>query len=114
MSRYLIRRIAENPAIELRTHTEIVALEGSNHLERVRWRDNQSGEIKTHDICHVFAMTGAVSNTQWLNGCLALDDNGFIRTGPDLTHDDLTAAQWPLARSPYFLENEYSSRVRGW
>jgi thioredoxin reductase (NADPH) len=104
MSRYLIRRIEENPAIELRTHTEIVALEGSDHLERVRWRDNRSGEIKTHDICHVFVMTGGVSNTQWLNGCLALDDNGFIRTGPDLTHDDLTAAQWPLARSPYFLE----------
>ena len=44
MSRYLIRRIEQNPAIVLRTHTEIVALEGSNHLERVRWRDDQTGE----------------------------------------------------------------------
>ena len=43
MSRYLIRRIEENPAIELHTRTEIVALEGGEHLERVRWRDNRTG-----------------------------------------------------------------------
>ena len=104
MSRYLIRRIEDNPAIIVRTHTEIIALEGMAHLERVRWRDNRSGEIEVHDVRHVFLMTGAVSNTQWLGGCLALDDKGFIRTGPDLSQDDLAAAQWPLARTPYFLE----------
>jgi thioredoxin reductase (NADPH) len=60
--------------------------------------------IETHDISHAFLMTGAVPNTQWLNGCVALDDKGFIRTGPDLSKDDLTVAQWSLARSPYFLE----------
>ena len=60
MSRYLIRRIEENPAIVLRTRTEIVALEGNGQLERVRWRDDQTGEVETHDIRHVFMMTGAV------------------------------------------------------
>ena len=44
MSRYLIRRIEQNPAIVLRTDSEIVALEGSDHLERVRWRDDQTGK----------------------------------------------------------------------
>ena len=44
MSRYLIRRIEENPEIELRTHTEIVGLEGSGHLERVRWRNTETGQ----------------------------------------------------------------------
>ena len=29
-------------------------------------------------------------NTGWLDGCLALDANGFIKTGPDLSRDDLT------------------------
>jgi thioredoxin reductase (NADPH) len=104
MSRYLIRRIEDNPAIVVRRHTEIIELEGGDHLERVRWRDNKSGEIEAHDIRHVFLMLGAVPNTQWLNGCVVLDENGFIKTGPDLSPDDLTAAQWPLARSPYFLE----------
>ena len=104
MSRYLIRRLEDHPAIAVRTHTEIVALGGSDHLESVRWRDNQSGTIEPHDIRHLFLMTGAVPNTQWLDGCLVLDDHGFIRTGRDLSQEDLTAEHWSLARSPYFLE----------
>ena len=103
MSRYLIRRIEESPTIDLRTSTEIVALEGNGQLERVRWRDNRTGEISSHDIRHVFEMTGAVPNTAWLAGCVALDAKGFIKTG-DLSHDDLAAARWPLARAPHLLE----------
>jgi thioredoxin reductase (NADPH) len=104
MSRYLIRRIEQNPAIVLRTNTEIVALEGSNHLERVRWRDHQAGNIETHEIRHVFLMTGAVPGTKWLEGCVSLDVKGFIKTGPDLSPEDLAAAHWPLARVPHLLE----------
>jgi thioredoxin reductase (NADPH) len=104
MSRYLIRRIEQNPAIVLRTNTEIIALEGSHHLERVSWRDRQSGSAETHDIRHVFLMTGAVPSTQWLDGCVALDAKGFIKTGPDLSQEDLAAAHWPLTRAPHLLE----------
>ena len=104
MSRYLIRRIEETPNITLRTHTEIVALEGGEHLERVRWRNNQSGESETRELRHVFLMTGASPNTKWLNGCVALDAKGFIKTGPELTPEDLAAAHWPLKRPPYLLE----------
>jgi thioredoxin reductase (NADPH) len=104
MSRYLIRRLEQNPAIDLRTQTEIVALEGSDHLERVHWRNNQTGSVETHEIRHVFVMTGAIPSTRWLDGCVALDEKGFIKTGPELSHDDLVAARWPLARAPYLLE----------
>src|SRR5262249_28218148 len=104
MSRYLIRRIEENPAIVLKTNTEIEALEGSNHLECVRWRDRQTGNTERQDIRHVFLMTGAVPATQWLDGCVAVDAKGFIKTGPDLSQDDLVTARWPLARAPHLLE----------
>jgi len=104
MSRYLIRRIEDNPVIELRTQTEIVALEGNGRLERIRWRAGGSGTVETRDIRHVFMMTGAVPNTGWLKGCLALDDKGFIKTGPDLLREDLAAANWPLTRPPFLLE----------
>jgi thioredoxin reductase (NADPH) len=73
MSRYLIRRLEESPAIDLRTQTEIVALEGNSHLERVSLRDNRTGTIETLNVKHVFVMTGAVPNTGWLDGCVALD-----------------------------------------
>ena len=104
MSRYLIRRIEDNPAINFRPQTEIVALEGINSLERVKWRDNATGAVTTYDIRHVFSMTGAVPNTGWLDGCVALDEEGFIKTGSDLSKEDLDAARWPLARPPHLLE----------
>jgi len=104
MSRYLIRRIEENPKIILRTHTEIADLEGHVDLERVSWRDTRTGTVEAHDIGHVFVMMGAVPNTRWLDGCIALDAAGFIKTGPDLSPDDLAAAHWPLARLPHLLE----------
>ena len=104
MSRYLVRRIEDNPAIDLRTCTEIVALEGNDHLERVQWRDKRTGKTETHDIRHVFVMAGAKPNSKWLDGCVLLDANEFIKTGTDLSRDDLTTAHWPLGRSPYLLE----------
>jgi len=104
MSRYLIRRIEENPAINLRTCTEIVSLEGDKALEGVAWRDNRTGKIDMRNIRHIFVMTGAVPNTAWLGGCVLLDAKGFIKTGTDLSRDDLMTAHWPLTRSPHLLE----------
>jgi len=104
MSRYLIRRIEDHPAIVRHVQTEIVSLEGNGHLDRVGWRDNQTGRVETHGIRHVFTMTGAVPSTQWLASCLVLDDKGFIKTGPDLLPEDLATAKWPLARPPHLLE----------
>jgi thioredoxin reductase (NADPH) len=104
MSRYLIRRIEENPVIVLRTHTELTALEGNSHLERVSWRNHQTEVTEIHDIRHVFVMAGAVPSTRWLVDCVTLDDKGFIKTGSDLSQEDLAAAHWPLARAPYLLE----------
>jgi len=106
MSRYLIQRITENPAIEPHYRTEIVDLEGDTRLERVTWRDSATGETSTHDIRHVFLMTGASPRTDWLKGCLALDDKGFILTGRDLDAAAGLApsAAWPLSRLPQMLE----------
>jgi thioredoxin reductase (NADPH) len=49
-------------------------------------------------------MTGAVPSTDWLDGCLSLDERGFVRTGADLTPEELVAAGWPPGRAPYLLE----------
>jgi thioredoxin reductase (NADPH) len=105
MSRYLIRRIENSPMITLRPQTEIVAVEGKgNHLNSVYWRNSQTGQTEKHEISHVFVMTGADPNTRWLDGCIALDDKGFIKTGPDLSPENLSSAGWPLVRQPYLLE----------
>lgn len=104
MSRYLIRRIEDNPRITLHTRTEITALEGGERLERIVWRCANDGSTDRCDMGHVFLMTGASPNTGWLNGCVALDDKGFVCTGPDLRPADLAAAGWSLPRAPHLLE----------
>src|SRR5262249_12986453 len=104
MSRYLVRRIEENPAIVLRMRTEIVGLEGDGKLERIRWRDDRTASVEPHDIGYAFMMAGAVPNTRWLDGCVALDEKGFVKTGPDITPGELAEAKWPLTRAPYLLE----------
>jgi thioredoxin reductase (NADPH) len=103
MSRYLIQRIEENSAIEVHYCTEIVALDGDSQLERVTWKDKNTGGISTHDIRHVFIMTGGAPRTEWLQGCVAMDNKGFILTGRDLD-PVLQDYHWPLQRAPLMLE----------
>jgi thioredoxin reductase (NADPH) len=98
MSRYLISRIEASRKITLLTRTSIEALEGNGHLKRVRWRNAETGTSDMHEIEHVFVMTGADPNTEWLQGSVELDDKGFIKTGADVGHG------WPLGRVPYLLE----------
>jgi thioredoxin reductase (NADPH) len=98
MSRYLIARIEACREITVGTWTEVEALEGEAHLERVRWRNVKTGKTETHEIRHLFVMTGAEPNTAWLQGCLSLDPKQFIKTGADLGSD------WPLRRVPGLLE----------
>jgi thioredoxin reductase (NADPH) len=104
MSRYLIRRIEESPTITLRTSTELIDLAGDGRLEQVTWRNKVTGDEETRPIGHVFLMTGAVPNTAWLHGCVATDDNGFVKAGSDLTVEELAQFNWPLKRSPFHLE----------
>jgi thioredoxin reductase (NADPH) len=105
MSRYLIIRIEGNPRITLHTETEIVSLEGERRtLERVTWRHRPTGTVEERNIRHVFVMTGAAPSTDWVGDCVVRDEKGFIKTGGDLTPEDLQTAGWPLRRQPYLLE----------
>jgi thioredoxin reductase (NADPH) len=106
MSRYLIQRLLENPRIEMHWNTEITAIEGDACLQHVTWQNKKTGEVETRDLQHVFVMTGASPRTEWLRGCLALDDKGFILTGRDLEVPGLPNDHpaWPLQRNPLMLE----------
>jgi thioredoxin reductase (NADPH) len=104
MSRYLIQRIEGSPNITLRTRTQVDGLEGDNWLERLRWRQVDSGNAEVRAIRNLFLMTGADPNTAWLKGCVLLDRDGFVRTGTELQPEDLAEGHWPLTRRPYLME----------
>lgn len=92
MSRYLIDRIAALPNVEYHIGCEIDALEGSRAtgLSGAVFVDRASGATKRRDFRHIFLFIGADPNTAWLNGCVALDDRGFVLTG-DAAGDGMRA-----------------------
>ena len=73
-----------------------MSYKGYNHLQSVRWQNSKTGNIEEHNINHVFLMTGAVPNTSWLDGCIVLDNKGFIKTGPDLSAENLNTVAGPF------------------
>jgi thioredoxin reductase (NADPH) len=83
MSQYLVERIRGLSNVEVKLRTEICGLEGANGmLERVRCKNRDTGEEKSHPIAHLFSFIGAEPNTAWLEGCdIGLDDKGFVITG---------------------------------
>jgi len=104
MSRYLIRRIEETPNITLHTKTHIAALSGAEHLERVTWVDDATGAASERPIRHIFSMTGAKPNTEWLRGCVKLDAQGFILTGADLVSSPSAGVRSSVPGAPLHLE----------
>ncbi len=88
MSQYLVERIRALPNVEVLLRTEICGLEGShNMLDKVRWKNRDSGAETSCDIAHLFSFIGADPNTDWLSGCdIALDDKGFVITGAAGNH----------------------------
>ena len=81
MSDYLVQRIDAAHDITLHTQTQITALHGERFLEAVTMTNRETGENERRDIRNVFVMIGAVPNTSWLDGCVALDEKGFVLTG---------------------------------
>jgi thioredoxin reductase (NADPH) len=81
MSRYLVDRISSLENVDLRTSSEIVELGGEGVLEHAIVLDRRTGEHWRLPLRHLFLFIGAAPNTAWLDGCLALDEKGYVLTG---------------------------------
>jgi thioredoxin reductase (NADPH) len=100
MSSYLAARIEQTDNIDLLPHSEIVKVEGDEEVQAAVVRNNETGQERQMETPAVFIFIGAEPHTEWLPPEIERDENGFIRTGPDLAH----SSSWPLVRPPYFLE----------
>ena len=88
MSKYLIDRICALPNVELHTHAEVVALEGTgaDGLTGATFLDRKTGAAKTVPLRHLFLFIGADPNAAWLEKVAAMDGKGFLLTGGDCVH----------------------------
>ena len=91
MSDYLVQRIERAANVTVHPYTEVTALEGDAQLRRVTWTHRETGESETRRVGNLFVMIGAAPNTEWLDGCLTLDGNGFVQTGRDEAGQALTS-----------------------
>ena len=100
MSKYLIDQIEATPNIVVETKTEVVGLDGNNHLECLSLKTPRGEEKRSSNSLFIFI--GAAPKTDWLPGEIALDPKGFILAGPDLKAR--APEKWKLQRDPYLLE----------
>ncbi|MFE6039931.1 FAD-dependent oxidoreductase [Streptomyces sp. NPDC056452] len=104
MSYYLVQQIKDAPNIKVRLRTVVNAAHGAEHLERLTLQDALTGESEVVDAQWMFVFIGAAPLTNWLDGTVLRDPNGFILAGPDLTPDGRPPTGWELDRPPYHLE----------
>jgi thioredoxin reductase (NADPH) len=104
MSYYLMGRINDNPAISVRTCTEVIGASGNDHLEKLTLRDTARGTAETVDAQWLYLFIGAEPLTGWLDGVVVRDGRGFVVAGPDLSAGGERPRGWNLDRPPYHLE----------
>jgi thioredoxin reductase (NADPH) len=100
MARYLVDQIATRPNIRTLFHSEVVAAHGDESVEAIDIRSSETGETTRLETGGVFIFIGADAETGWLPPEIALDDNGYVLTGTEVT----AARSWALERDPYLLE----------
>ena len=102
MSQYLIDRLDETPNVTVERQTQVVAVYGDGHLERIEVRGPDG--TKMLDVAAMFVFIGARPRTEWLGANVRRDERGFVLTGADLRASDGSVPYWPLEREPYPLE----------
>ena len=100
MSAYLVQRIRDADNVEVRLNTEVAAVHGSGHLERLTLADRSTGAQEEVDGSWLFAFIGASPHTDWLGDAVERDDKGFVVTGRDLHAPEGSTP----SRAPFALE----------
>ena len=100
MSHYLIDQLRARPNIHVLCRSEVVAAHGEDTLDAIDVRDAGSGVTDRHASGGLFIFIGADAETGWLPAEIALDQRGYVLTGPDVK----AAEAWALERDPYLLE----------
>jgi thioredoxin reductase (NADPH) len=104
MSEYLVTQIEDNDNIEVHLNTNVIAVEGEEHLESISVKNSKTGETETAPASSLFIFIGAAPKTDWLYGVVERDKRGFILSGSDLAKNGKRPKGWALDRDPFLLE----------
>jgi len=104
MSQYLVDELKEQPTVRVWLNSSVTAVEGETQLERMTIVHSDTGETEIVPAKSLFIFIGASPRTDWLDGVVKRDKNGFILAGPSLMDSGKRPDGWPLDRDPFLLE----------
>jgi thioredoxin reductase (NADPH) len=88
-SKVMADRLQSNPKIHILWNTIVLEAVGDSLLSGVRVQNTLTNDTKIIDVNGLFYAIGHVPNTQFLNGQLALDADGYIDVKPGSTHTSI-------------------------
>jgi thioredoxin reductase (NADPH) len=104
MSQYLIDQIESTSNIIVRPYCSVVEVHGKTSLEAIVVADSSTGTRETLPATSLFIFIGAMPQTDWLDGVVERDKQGFILAGMDLLQERQRPKGWTLDRDPFLLE----------
>ena len=104
MSHYLIDQINGTENIDVRVRTSIFEAIGTDRLEALVIKDNDTGDIETVPAAALFVFIGAKPYSEFVADVVERNEAGFILTGSDLIRDGRRPRNWRLNRDPFLLE----------
>jgi thioredoxin reductase (NADPH) len=104
MSSYLVDQIEAIDNIEVLLHTEVREVAGETALDGIVCEETRAAERRDLEVGGLFVFIGADPCTEWLDGALAKDDDGFLLTGVDLEVTHLGGTSGAIGRPALPLE----------
>jgi thioredoxin reductase (NADPH) len=100
MSHYLVDQLGSKSNIQVALQSEVAAVQGDARLDAIDVLDRSTGETTRHASGGLFIFIGADADTGWLCDEVALDERGYVLTGPGVR----ATGRWTIERDPFLLE----------
>ena len=91
MSDYLVTELQRAAQVVVRLGVDLVDGEEDEQLEAIVVHDRNRGTTERIPTSGLFVMIGAEPRTDWLEGAVARDENGFVLTGAEVSRRELAS-----------------------
>ena len=104
MSQYLENQLAATKNIEVKLNSSVTNVEGGAHCENITIKNNKTGETEKVSANALLIYAGAVPCTEWLEGMVQRDSQGYLISGQHLMLEGKRPTGWTVNRDPFYLE----------
>jgi thioredoxin reductase (NADPH) len=104
MSQYLENQLAATKNIEVKLNSSVTEVEGGAHCENITIKNNKTGETEKVSASALLIYAGAVPRTDWLEGIVQRDSQGYLISGQHLMLEGKRPTGWTVNRDPFYLE----------